>query len=128
MSQSPSPTGYSEAVSTDRRFTDESAHELLSALDDDDCRAMLDATDDRALTASELADRTEVPLSTVYRKLDRLTAVGLLEERTRFRKSGNHSTEYVRAADDVDVSLAGGGVEITVSRRDDADDGLAAAD
>jgi len=49
---------------------------VLTALDDSDCRALLEATADGALTAAELIDRCDVPRSTTYRKLDQLTEPG----------------------------------------------------
>ncbi|MEF8814949.1 MAG: winged helix-turn-helix domain-containing protein [Halovenus sp.] len=78
---------------------------LLDALDDADCRAILDATREKALTASEISEIHDLPLSTTYRKLDLLTEAGLLEERTRIRRSGKHASEYIRLVDDVAISL-----------------------
>jgi len=78
---------------------------LLDALDDTDCRAILDATSEEALSASEISEAHDLPLSTTYRKLDRLTEAGLLEERTCIRRSGKHTSEYIRSVDDVVISL-----------------------
>lgn len=89
---------------------------LLDAVDDVDCRAILDATGDEALSASELSDACDLPLSTTYRKLERLTDAGLLEERTRVRRSGKHASEYVRTVERLTVSLDGGdGATLEVS-------------
>jgi DNA-binding transcriptional ArsR family regulator len=91
--------------------------QLLNALDDADCRAILDATDEEALTANEVSEAHDLPLSTTYRKLDLLTEAGLLEERTRIRQSGKHASEYTRAVDDVVISLGPRGeTEVRVSR------------
>jgi DNA-binding transcriptional ArsR family regulator len=78
---------------------------ILTALEDPDCRALLEATTDEALTASELTDRCEVPRSTTYRKLEQLTEAGLLEERVRLSTDGKHASEYRRTFDDVTISL-----------------------
>lgn len=78
---------------------------ILSILDDPDCRALLEATTDEALTAGELIERCNVPRSTTYRKLDRLTDAGLLEERVRLNPDGKHASEYQRTFDDITISL-----------------------
>lgn len=91
--------------------------EILDALDDSDCRAILDATSEKALTANEVAETHDLPLSTTYRKLDLLTEAGLVEERTRIRQSGKHASEYTRLVDDVVISLGPRGEsEVQVSR------------
>lgn len=92
---------------------------VLATPDDDDCRAILDATSDETLSASELSEACEVPLSTTYRKLDVLTDAGLLDERVRVRSSGRHEREYVRRVEDVLVSVARGGrLELRATRRE----------
>jgi len=89
---------------------------ILHALQDDDCRAVLEATDDESLSASELAQACDLPLSTTYRKLDALTETGLLAEQTRLCSDGKHASEYVRVVDEVLVD-ADAGFELTISRR-----------
>jgi predicted DNA-binding ArsR family transcriptional regulator len=92
---------------------------LFHAFDDDDCRAILTATTDGALTASEISDACDLPLSTAYRKLDQLTEAGLLEERTRVRASGSHASEYALSIDELVISLDGDtGLELQVSQRE----------
>jgi DNA-binding transcriptional ArsR family regulator len=92
--------------------------QLLDALDDADCRAILDATREEPLTAKEVSEAHDLPLSTTYRKLDILTEAGLLEERTRIRQSGKHANEYARLVDDVVISLGPRGeTEVRVSQR-----------
>ncbi|MFB6256016.1 MAG: helix-turn-helix domain-containing protein [Haloplanus sp.] len=92
---------------------------ILHALQDDDCRAVLDATGERSLSASELADTCDLPLSTAYRKLDILTDAGLLAERTRLRPDWKHASEYVCVVDEILVDFdADDGFELTVTRRE----------
>jgi DNA-binding transcriptional ArsR family regulator len=123
MSQSP-------MASAAGRTSDESANDvqtidaegavqqLVDALDDADCRAILDATREEALTANEVSEAQDLPLSTTYRKLDLLTEAGLLEERTRIRPSGKHASEYTRVVDDIVISLAPRGeMEVRMSQR-----------
>jgi DNA-binding transcriptional ArsR family regulator len=78
---------------------------ILTALEDPDCRALLEATTDEALTAGELTERCDVPRSTTYRKLEQLTEAGLVEERVRLSTDGKHASEYRRTFDDVTISL-----------------------
>lgn len=96
-----------------------SIQELLDVLDDADCRAILDATSDTALSANEVSEACELPLSTTYRKLDLLTSAGLLDEGVRIRQSGKHASEYSRSVTDVVVSISTHGeMELQVSHRD----------
>lgn len=96
---------------------DHSIQDVLDALDDPDCRAILDATGDEALTAGELAEQCDLALSTAYRKVDDLTEAGLLEERTRISMSGSHTSEYARLVEDVHVTMDDCGLSIAVSKR-----------
>lgn len=79
--------------------------ELLDVLQDADCRAILAATSEEALSAKELSEVCRLPLSTTYRKVDLLADLGALAERTRLRASGKHTSEYERLIDSVVVSL-----------------------
>lgn len=124
MSQSPisvgdrSRTGQSDAAVVD---AEETVQVVLEALTDADSRAILEAVGEAAepLSAAELSEACDVPLSTTYRKLDRLTDAGLLAERTRISRSGNHATEYECGVEDVQVSVGpDAGLEVCVSRPD----------
>ncbi|EMA31083.1 helix-turn-helix domain-containing protein [Halobiforma nitratireducens] len=88
---------------------------VLSALDDDACRAILEATSEEALTATELSEQCDIPTSTAYRKVEKLTDAGLVTEQVRINTSGKHATEYRTCFDDVVVSLADGGVELELT-------------
>lgn len=89
---------------------------ILTALDDTDCRAVLAATAEQTLTASELAEECGLPLSTTYRKLELLTDAGLLDEQTRLRQTGKHVSEYALLIDDLTVSVdADEGIQLEVS-------------
>jgi predicted transcriptional regulator len=113
----------------DQRSTDaqtivgeDNVQELLGALDDADCRAILGATSESTLTAKEISEACDLSLSTTYRKLNRLTTAGLLEERTRIRQSGKHASEYIRSVEDIVISLeALGTVDARVSHHEDAE-------
>jgi DNA-binding transcriptional ArsR family regulator len=119
MSHAPAGAAGLAPTGTDGRTTvsdDEGVQRILDAFDDADCRAILEATSTDVLSASEISDACDLPLSTTYRKLDLLTDAGLVEERTRLRRSGKHASEYARLVESVTVSLdEDGRTELQVS-------------
>lgn len=98
---------------------------LLRALQDDDCRAIVEAVEDEALSASELAEECDLPLSTTYRKVDTLTDAALLDEHLRLAASGSHEREYVPGNVDLTISV-GAGASVNVEAEADAADRLRA--
>lgn len=110
------------------RVEGDEAEPLLGALKDGDCRAILTATGEDSLSAAELSEACDLPLSTTYRKLGLLTDAGLLDERTRVRRSGKHASEYVRLVEDVLVSVDEAETALYVTWRDEADPADAASD
>jgi len=92
------------------------ASRLLAALDDADCRAVLGATTRGPRSASELSEACDIPLSTLYRKLELLTDVGFLDERVRLSSAEKHPNEYVRRIDAITVSIGGEG-DVTLDVR-----------
>ncbi|MFB6151925.1 MAG: helix-turn-helix domain-containing protein [Haloarculaceae archaeon] len=77
-------------------FADESQPELqsvLDALDDPDCRKIVSVLDE-PMTANEISEESGIPLSTTYRKIDRLKEAELLFEGTEIRPDGQHASEY----------------------------------
>lgn len=92
---------------------------VLDAVDDADCRAILSETREEPLSASELSDRCDLPLSTTYRKVDKLTEAGLLADRTRIRDSGKHTSEFRPRIGDLTVSLGPEGeFSVRIARTD----------
>lgn len=94
---------------------------VLAALGDEDCRSILAAADERPQTAAELATVCDLPLSTTYRKVNRLETVGLLAESVRVDPDRNHESEYAAATADVCVSLGESGLTVTVTDPDGAE-------
>lgn len=120
MSQSPSALARTAPWTEDDRPTvaerRDEVQSLLDVIDDPDCRRILEATSTDAYSATELAEDCDVPLSTLYRKLDHLTDASLLEENLRIRRSGKHVTEYTRRVNAVTVSVAtDGGFRVEVA-------------
>lgn len=98
--------------------SEDAVQALLDALKDADCRRILEATADATLSAKEVAAACDLPLSTVYRKLERLTTARLVEEGVRFDGPGKHASEYARLVEDVSFSLdVASGLSCAVSYR-----------
>lgn len=124
MSQSPpattGPSRY-DRYSTDVTADDE-LETILGAFDDADCRRILEATSDEAMSAKELAETCDLAMSTAYRKLDRLVEAGLLEEGLRLRRSGNHTAEYAARLDEFVLSVSpGDGLELRITEHGPTD-------
>ena len=81
-----------------------SLSEVLEALGDDDCRAILRNTAD-PMTAKELSDTCDIPKSTLYRKLNLLSQASLVRERDSINPGGGRVTRYERNFDDVTISM-----------------------
>ena len=101
---------------------------VLDALEDDDCRTIIEHLEE-PMTAAELSDETEIPSSTMYRKLDLLSEAALVEEGTEVRPDGHHASVYVPDFETVEVSLDDARslpVDLERPRDRDADDRLSA--
>jgi DNA-binding transcriptional ArsR family regulator len=88
-------------------FADEETAELqdvLDALDDPDCREIVSVLDE-PMTASEISDASDIPLSTTYRKIDRLKEAQLLYEGTEIRPDGQHASKYEIDFEEVVIAL-----------------------
>jgi DNA-binding transcriptional ArsR family regulator len=77
---------------------------VLDALDDPDCREIVTNLEE-PMTVNEISERTDVPLSTAYRKLDMLTEANLLIEETEIRPGGQHASRYVVGFEEVVIAL-----------------------
>jgi len=78
--------------------------EVLDALDDPDCRAIVSALDE-PMTASEIAEASDIPLSTTYRKIDLLEDAQLVYEGTEIRPDGQHASTYEVDFEEVVIAL-----------------------
>ncbi|MHB9285982.1 helix-turn-helix domain-containing protein [Halobacteriales archaeon Cl-PHB] len=91
--------------------------DVLHALDDADCRAIISALEE-PMTADQISEAADVPLSTTYRKLDMLTEAELLEEGTEIRQDGQHASRYAIAFEEVIIALTESReFEVEVTRR-----------
>lgn len=119
MSQSHPPAAFrSRRTEEPTHLTDvDTVQTVLDAVDDADCRDILQATRGDAHTVSEVADHCELAQSTAYRKVDLLADANLLEESLRIRQSGKHVTEYSCCVEDLTLSVStDDGIELAISR------------
>ena len=88
--------------------------DVLRVLGDDRSRSILRelADADGPLAAQEIAERLEIPQSTTYRKLDRLSDSELVDERVGLDGGGHHRAHYTVAVDGIVVSLDGDGLRV----------------
>ena len=80
----------------------------LDALDDSDCRTILEhLAITNPMTAPELSAECDIPLSTLYRKLDCLEDASLVVERTGIQpnRHGRHRSYYEPNFEKVSVTL-----------------------
>src|SRR5699024_10603627 len=77
---------------------------VFDALDDPECRTIIKQMEE-PMTAKELSEDCDVPLSTTYRKLERLTEASLVEEQTELRASGRHTARYALDFEAVHIDL-----------------------
>lgn len=77
---------------------------VLDALDDGACREIVKHLDE-PMTANEISETADVPLSTTYRKLELLADASLLEELTEIREDGHHTTRYAIDFEAVRIAL-----------------------
>jgi DNA-binding IclR family transcriptional regulator len=77
---------------------------VLDALDDADCRTIVRHLDE-PMTATEVSEECDIPMSTTYRKLDLLTDASLLVEGTEIRPDGHHATRYELDFETVSIGL-----------------------
>lgn len=96
------------------------ADELLELLGEARVRQILAATSHEPLSVKELSDECDVVLSTIYRRVEDMTAHDLLVEQTRIESDGSHHSVYEANIDHLDVDIDDGAIEVTVHVREDA--------
>ncbi|AWB28108.1 winged helix-turn-helix domain-containing protein [Halococcoides cellulosivorans] len=96
---------------------DPAVQDVLDALDDPECRTIVGVLEE-PMTANEISEASDIPLSTTYRKLELLTESTLLTEGVEIRPDGQHASTYEVAFEEVTVDLNDDReVEVAISRR-----------
>jgi len=79
--------------------------ELLALLGDEYTRKILSTVGEESLPAREIANRSEISRATVYRRINRLEDVGVVEEVMSIHPEGQHRREFRIAHDRIELSL-----------------------
>lgn len=100
------PTGKIQPMRWGRSNVDDSVSVavVLETLADEHCRTLV-RTMDAPHDAAELSERSDIPLSTTYRKLDYLEEATLIEELIEIRSDGRHTSRYEPAFDRIEITL-----------------------
>ena len=75
------------------RDNDYQCDDVLDTLGDEPTRRIIETLSE-PMTANELSEACDIPLSTMYRKLDTLADASLITETTQIRQGGQHTTRY----------------------------------
>jgi DNA-binding transcriptional ArsR family regulator len=92
--------------------------ELLDLLGDDYACEILRELAGGPMPARALADRCEMSRPTVYRRLDRLTAAGVVASRLRPAADGHHRQVFHLVLDEVEFRVREDGIDGSVRVRD----------
>ena len=87
---------------------------VVGLLDDEHARSILVETSEEPLSATELSERCDVSVSSIYRRLDRLEDADLVDEQTRPRRDGHHETVYVSLLGRFELTISDGSLDWTV--------------
>lgn len=95
------------------------SEELLSLLGDEYARAILQTIAQTPRSGREIVDETGFSKATVYRRLDRLEAAGLVASKTMFDPDGHHRERFRSTFAGATCELGPDGVEMTLHPADD---------
>lgn len=96
--------------SSGESFDDVSTATMTAILNDDYARAIVRETSEEPKCARKLAEICDCSRQTVYRRLDRLTSVGLVDESTRCPPDGYDCQVYSASAPEVTIELREAGL------------------
>lgn len=88
-------------------------------LEDEYARSILAETSTEALSATELAERCEASSPTVYRRLERLQELNLVEAEQRLDPDGHHYRRFSTRLERVTIELVDGEYQVSVDRSDE---------
>ena len=98
---------------------DDEEQELLALLDDEYARRILIAASEEPMSVERLTECCDASPPTIYRRIDRLTAQGFLDEYQEFDPDGHHYKTYSTRLERVAIEIAEGSMEMDVYRRDE---------
>jgi len=96
--------------------------ELLALFGDDYACQILQTLRDGSMPARALVEATGMSRPTVYRRLNRLTDAGIVEEHLQVASDGHHRKEFRLTVDSVAFEVTPDGIDDTVGAARIADD------
>ncbi len=93
--------------------------EIVSLLDDQYARDILEAARDEPLSAEALMEACEASSSTIYRRIEWLQDSELLDDEQRLDPKGHHYKVYTTRMQGLTVELRDDGFSCEVDRGDD---------
>lgn len=90
--------------------------EVAGAIEDDVARAILAETNVEPMSVDELAGRVDASKPTIYRRLQLLEELGVIEGRTRLDEAGDHYDVYAATFRRLTVELRDGEYDFRIER------------
>jgi predicted transcriptional regulator len=109
-----------EPVSTEPDGSTVDPETVIALLSDDHARTILETIQDEPKSARSLANVCDVSRPTVYRRLERLQAAGLVTTRMEYDDDGHHRRRFEALVDTVDLALGDAGFEVAVDAGESA--------
>lgn len=91
-----------------------SADQLVDLLGDEYTRQVLETIADGPMGGREIAEATSISRPTVYRRLNRLQELGLVETSMALCADGNHHKQYRAVLETANLRLDGSGLTASV--------------
>jgi len=92
---------------------------VVEMLGDEYARRILVETSDEPKSVEALSAACDADDSTIYRRLERLQAADLVEDRQRIDPGGHHYKEYAAVVEEVRVGVDATGVDVAVERAEE---------
>lgn len=89
---------------------------VFDTFDDSVCREILDVIDE-PMSAREVSEATGIPVSTTYKKLDKLQEASLVSKETQIDPGGHHRARFVADFDRVIIERGEGGLAVNIESR-----------
>jgi len=122
MSQT-APDRHASDASTPDAASSVTPETVVALFGDGYTRDILAAIRDEPRPAREIAAECDMSRPTVYRRLERLEAAGLVTEQRRLGESGHHCRLFRAAVESVGLELGTDGFEVEVTASTRADGG-----
>lgn len=91
-----------------------SADQLVELLGDEYTRQVLETIADEPMGGREIAEATSISRPTVYRRLNRLQELGLVETSMMLCTDGNHHKQFRAVLETANLQLDGSGLTASV--------------